>query len=178
MADDEGQRIHLAGSVSLDVGVQAGAPEQAFAEGVRAMRQARGWSQAELAVRLGEYGFRMHQTTVAKLEAGERPIRINEAAALCTLFGVQLIDVLSGGRQPEGDVATLQQRVDAAQDSYDQLRALHTDVVRDHAEAQGKARALEAQVQRTQVRLTQAAEGLARARAELRAAVEKATAGQ
>jgi RNA polymerase sigma factor (sigma-70 family) len=60
--------------------------EQLVGERTRQYREALGWSQDELGRRLGEYGFPMHQTTVAKLEAGTRPIRLDEVWALSLIF--------------------------------------------------------------------------------------------
>ena len=40
----------------------------------------------------------MHATTVAKIEAGSRSVRINEAVAIADLFGVSLDSLL--GRKP------------------------------------------------------------------------------
>ena len=63
---------------------------------VRELRQERGWSQTDLARRLGAYGFDLTQTTVAKLERGARPIRLNEVAALADIFGVPVSDLVGG----------------------------------------------------------------------------------
>jgi transcriptional regulator with XRE-family HTH domain len=57
---------------------------------VRALREAREWSQETVAQRMAEAGFSWRQTTVAKTEAADRPIRVNEAVALADLFGVDL----------------------------------------------------------------------------------------
>jgi len=51
-------------------------------------------TQRDLADALRREGFSMHQTTVAKLEAAERPIRVNEAAALARIFNVSLTRLL------------------------------------------------------------------------------------
>jgi transcriptional regulator with XRE-family HTH domain len=63
----------------------------------RELRKERGWSQDDLARRMEELGWPMHQTTVAKLEAGKRPIRLNEVAHLAMLYGLKLSDFLAGG---------------------------------------------------------------------------------
>ncbi len=62
--------------------------ERAFGEKVRQWRQARNWSQEDLAEELRQFGFDMHQTTVAKLEKGLRPLRVSEAAAIAAVFGM------------------------------------------------------------------------------------------
>ena len=67
--------------------------ERTFGEKVRQWRQARNWSQEDLAEQLRELGFDMHQTTVAKLEKGSRPLRVAEAAAISTIFGVPALAV-------------------------------------------------------------------------------------
>lgn len=73
-------------------------PEEHFARRIRAERQARGWTQAELAERLKEHGVDLHFTAIAKIEqpdpARQRAIRLNEAAALAQTFGVPLQHLL------------------------------------------------------------------------------------
>jgi len=63
---------------------------------VRRLRTERGWSQAQLGAKLKPYGFDLTQTTVAKLELGQRPIRLNEAAALADIFGMSTEQLVSG----------------------------------------------------------------------------------
>jgi transcriptional regulator with XRE-family HTH domain len=65
--------------------------ERSLCQQVARHREERGWSQAELARRLSAIGFDMHQTTVAKLEAGKRPLRVAEALALAQVFGLPLL---------------------------------------------------------------------------------------
>lgn len=60
--------------------------EKRFGEQLRQWRKARRWSQEYLADKLGELGFELHQTNVGKIERGERPLRLAEAAALASLF--------------------------------------------------------------------------------------------
>lgn len=58
-----------------------------FAESIKRLREERGWSQGELARQLlavGMEGF--HQTTVSRIEKGERPVRLGEARALARVF--------------------------------------------------------------------------------------------
>jgi transcriptional regulator with XRE-family HTH domain len=70
--------------------------ETAFGEKVRQWRRARNWSQEDLAERLRQQGFEMHQTTVAKIERGTRPLRVAEAAAIATIFRVPPLAVFLG----------------------------------------------------------------------------------
>jgi hypothetical protein len=44
---------------------------------------------------MNAYGYDFHQTAIAKTEAGQRPLRLNEAAAFACLFGVTLTDLLA-----------------------------------------------------------------------------------
>ena len=55
---------------------------------VRQLRMERGWSQLDLAQRLDDLGWPLHQTNISKLEAGRRPIRVAEVDALATAFGI------------------------------------------------------------------------------------------
>ena len=56
---------------------------------VKTLRQARGWTQVELAGRLSQLGIDLHQTTVAKLEAGNRPVSTDELHALASVLEVE-----------------------------------------------------------------------------------------
>lgn len=70
-----------------------------FRKRVANLRNERDWSQAELAKKLTAMGIdNMHNTTVAKIEAGDREIKLDEAAALANLFGLS-VDSLLGRRQ-------------------------------------------------------------------------------
>ncbi|MBB5161596.1 helix-turn-helix domain-containing protein [Mycobacterium sp. AZCC_0083] len=67
-----------------------------FGERVKQGRTDGGWSQAEMAKLLADNGVQpMHATTIAKIEAGDRSVRINEAVGIADLFGVSL-DTLMG----------------------------------------------------------------------------------
>lgn len=69
--------------------------ERQFGKVVRAMREARGWSQTDLADRLGKLGFEYHQTTIGKLESGARPLRIGELFAMASVFDVTVEDLIA-----------------------------------------------------------------------------------
>lgn len=69
-------------------------PEYFVGRIVSRLRDERGWSQTALAERLANHGFELHQSTVAKLEAGKRPIRVNELVALASVFNVAVADLL------------------------------------------------------------------------------------
>lgn len=69
-------------------------PETTFGRNVRKLREAHGLSQAEFGRRLAAFGFPMLQSTVTKLEAGRRPIRVNEGGAIAAFFDVPLRQLL------------------------------------------------------------------------------------
>lgn len=102
-----------------------------FRERVARERTKRKWSQAEVATRLKAMGIdNMHNTTVAKIEAGERDIKLDEAAALAELYGISL-DALLGrtSRTQRSLTYALSALLDAVFTSHTELkrnaRALH-----------------------------------------------------
>lgn len=65
-------------------------------ERIREVRQRSGCSQQAVVDQLATYGVDWHPTTVGKVEAGVRPLRLAEAAALAEVLDVPL-DVLVHG---------------------------------------------------------------------------------
>lgn len=59
-------------------------------------RNARGWSQSELARQMTEQGEPWYQTTVARTEKDERDMRVTEAIQLAEVLGVALMWLLKG----------------------------------------------------------------------------------
>jgi transcriptional regulator with XRE-family HTH domain len=57
---------------------------------VRELRQAKSWTQGELAKRLQAAGFKLHQSSVARMEVAERPTSVGEVAALARIFSVPI----------------------------------------------------------------------------------------
>jgi len=70
------------------------AAERQFAANLKAVREARGMSQTALAERMSGLGHRWHQSTVTKIEAGRRAVRIGEARDLATILDTT-VDELS-----------------------------------------------------------------------------------
>ena len=58
-------------------------------------RGTRGWTQGELADRLTKKGIPLAQQTIAKVEAGARPLRLSEAAVLSDVLGVEIGDLFT-----------------------------------------------------------------------------------
>lgn len=66
-----------------------------FAANVKRLRESKGWSQGELARRMvaaGRTGF--HQTTISRIEKGERPVRISEAIGLAEVFDTSVSNMV------------------------------------------------------------------------------------
>jgi transcriptional regulator with XRE-family HTH domain len=95
--------------------------EDHFARRLRTEREHRGWSQAETAKLLSDKGIPMHWTTIAKIEKGDRSVRIDEAAGIADLFGASVDELL--GRKAAEHQATypLRALVEAAQKAMLQL---------------------------------------------------------
>lgn len=88
-----------------------------FVAWLRKTREAAGLSQQKVADALKSQGFTFSQTQIAKIERGERPVRLDEAAAMAGLFGAT-IDVALGLRPgvPQGFAAqALARRTSALQ---------------------------------------------------------------
>ena len=58
------------------------------------------------------YGYDWHQTLIGRIEAAQRPLRLNEAVHLAALFGVSLEMLLTRTRR-ELDVVQLRDRIAA-----------------------------------------------------------------
>lgn len=68
---------------------------------MRAERKARNLSQADLAKALNAVTEQdWHTTTIAKIEAGERSVRIDEAAAIADIFELSLDGFLGRNKSP------------------------------------------------------------------------------
>jgi len=76
-----------------------------FGKRIKAERERRGYSQAQMAAMLTRRKTPVHATTLAKIEAGSRSVRINEAVALAELFEVT-VDALLGRTGPDQSTVT------------------------------------------------------------------------
>ena len=91
-------------------------------ENIRRLREQLGYSQAELARRVGG-GFR--QQTIVKIEKGTRPLRLAEAVAVADALSVTVEDLHRSGR---GHVAQLAGWAQHARMLYDDLRGYIEDL--------------------------------------------------
>lgn len=72
-------------------------PDATFAAAVRKQRELHGWSQAELAERIAQFGVTFHATTVYKIEQGKRKVTVAEAIALAHALRVSPSELLTTG---------------------------------------------------------------------------------
>lgn len=68
--------------------------DEAFAVNLRQAREDAGLSQEAVAQEMRERGFRFHQTTVNKIETGERKVPVGEATELAAVLGIPLDTML------------------------------------------------------------------------------------
>lgn len=109
--------------------------EKRFGETIRIWRNERGWPQEEVARRLRWQGFDLHQTTIAKIERGARPLRIAEAAALAEVFEMP-ITAIFGLTLPEDRTANLdaqRRELEQARRQVDDSRETLYSVAQRHA---------------------------------------------
>lgn len=64
---------------------------------VRELRTGADMAQAALAAEMARRGFRWHQTTVTRIEAGARHLAIEEAAAIADIFAVPIGSLAAAG---------------------------------------------------------------------------------
>lgn len=77
--------------------------EDHFRKRLKDERERREWTQEALANMLSAKGIPMHWTTVAKIEKGDRSVRIDEAAGIADLFGISVDTMLGRWAQPDND---------------------------------------------------------------------------
>jgi transcriptional regulator with XRE-family HTH domain len=87
-------------------------PEQIAGRKLGSLRNERGWSQAEVATHMKAYGYSWVQSTVGRIEAGQRPLRLNEVVHVAALFGVSPIEFLVPNTTPDN----LQQDIKASEE--------------------------------------------------------------
>jgi transcriptional regulator with XRE-family HTH domain len=71
--------------------------EATVAKNLCRLREGRGISQQQLGSGLLVHGYGMSQVTVAKLEAGARPLRLNQVAAIAAYFEVPIESLWQDG---------------------------------------------------------------------------------
>lgn len=120
-------------------------PEAQVGQRVRRLREQRGWSQEEVGRQLARWGFKMHQTTVAKLENGARPIRLNEVAALARLFAVSMAD-LWDDEAVSDEQQILEARLTDLQAQLRYAQQAEAVAARSHADARARLEAVQSEL--------------------------------
>ncbi len=129
-------------------------PEVQAGRALRRLRLSRGWSQEEVARRMQAYGYDFHQTTIAKIEAAQRPLRVRELAHFAALYEVEaheLIYPVTGSlAEIDREIAEVEvvhdvvkQEAAAAAERLASARALLHDAQMAHAALSSKAAMLE-----------------------------------
>ncbi|MUN61587.1 helix-turn-helix domain-containing protein [Kocuria sediminis] len=114
---------------------------RSFRENLRRQREARNWTQGDLARYLRDTGATAlgHQTTLARLESGQRAVRLDEAVTIARVLDITLDKLLV---TPEA-VAALDQAADLAHDMEGAHRniseAVTTFLAAREGVAQGRA---------------------------------------
>lgn len=105
---------------------------------LRLLRQGRRWSQQEVADQMKSFGYNWQQSTVGKVEAAQRPLRLNELADLAIVFGVAITELLEPQLLIDGedDVEDLRKEIARLEAEQDRLEAEHAAAV-ENARAAG-----------------------------------------
>jgi transcriptional regulator with XRE-family HTH domain len=89
--------------------------DQRIGDSVARLRANRRMSQADLADRMRDHGFRWSQATVWSVEKGDRPLRLTEGDALAFVLGLESVDMLlPRGRKAARTIEAAQRVHDAA----------------------------------------------------------------
>ncbi len=81
----------------MSVNPLQGVDPQALGAGLRETREARGWTQQQVADRLG-----MARTTLVAIEKGQRRLKPEELTELAEIYGVKVSALLQRGAPAEG----------------------------------------------------------------------------
>lgn len=71
--------------------------ERRIGRNLRRIREALELTQQDVAERLREKGHRFHQTQIAKIERGERPLRVNEWLAIAEVLKIDAHELMAAG---------------------------------------------------------------------------------
>lgn len=107
-----------------------------FRKRLKSERQRRDWSQEDVAKMLADKGIHgIYPTTIAKIEAGDRAVRIDELTAIADLLDVSLDGLLGRLRRPGRDLtSTLQDFADTARLASVQLSTIEESLEAKAAE--------------------------------------------
>jgi transcriptional regulator with XRE-family HTH domain len=99
--------------------------EAYFIQNMKWRRESWDWSQADLALALRSAGLdHMHQTTVSRIESGERPVRVGEASVIAEVLRTPLSDMVSA----PAELSQADRLIKRSQAAQEVARLLETDV--------------------------------------------------
>ena len=81
---------------------------------MRELREKKGWSQGDLATELSSRGLSLHRQTIQKIEAGTRPLKLDEADLIADALGADMDWMLS--HAPDFHIYVLRGDVDEARE--------------------------------------------------------------
>jgi transcriptional regulator with XRE-family HTH domain len=87
--------------------------ESTVAKNVCWLRENRGISQHQLGSDLFHHGFGMSEIEVAELEAGRKPLRLNEIAAIATYFEVPILSLWQDAAETAHELLSAVEAADA-----------------------------------------------------------------
>ena len=93
--------------------------ERNFRERMAALREALGMTQTDLARRLSVWGLPFHQQTIQRIEAGERPVRLNEAHLIAKSLESTVEVMVANVELPDRPLAIAVDRLRAAAAEFD-----------------------------------------------------------
>lgn len=128
---------------------------------MRRVRQRLGWSQQEVAERMKPFGYNWRQSTIGKIEAAQRPLRLNELADLALMFEIPLRDLLGYDAPSEWD------DLDAAEREITELITLHTQLRERLSYAHSLAQGMRNKLAEAQQEEAEVAAGLVRVDARI-----------
>lgn len=108
--------------------------EREVGRNISHLREARQWSQSRLAEEMRIVGFNMHQTTIAKIENGKRPLRVAELDAFAVTFDMppEALMYVDIGDAPPG-VLFMRERLQAIDEEIQEAKRAMDEVVSDYA---------------------------------------------
>jgi transcriptional regulator with XRE-family HTH domain len=122
-------------------------PEVQAGQALRRLRLARNWSQDEVAARMTAYGYDFHQTTIAKIEAAQRPLRVRELADFAALYDLDVQDLVypptRSAAETDEEISEVTARLEIVQaraaEEFSQLHAAREAEHRLHAQYRASA---------------------------------------
>lgn len=129
--------------------------EALVAHNLKVLRKAARLSQEDVAERMNRLGFKLHQTQIAKIENGTRPVRFDEVVGLAKALSVPpgnfMTEAVAGPDEPDYELQEAGYRADKAQQEWRTARDL---------EQAAKARADEAEREYNEIAERLAAQGI------------------